>query len=803
MDTVLQDLRFGLRMLVKHRAFAAAVVVTLGLGIGVNTVVFSMADLVALRPLPMRNADGVVSMWQSHPDRGAERIHASYPDFADWRRQATSFEDLSARQYTSYNLTGVAEPTRVTACRATASLFRVWGLPAVEGRVFTDEEDRPGAPRVAVLSHGFWQRQFGSRSDAVGGTVRLDGEPYEVVGVLTPEIEIGGLGTIEVWTPLVPDADPADREARGLRVDGRLKPGIGLERASAEMRTIVARLAGEHPASNAGYAVRVVPLRESVMGAQAYRTVALLSLTVAFVLAIACGNVASLMLARNAARERETAVRTALGAGRLRVVRQLLTEGAILALIGGALGVALAGGGLALMRAVTYERAFQHLRIDVRMVAFSAVVSLVTPLLFGLVPALQAARADVISALRDGGSRSVTSRGGRGRRSLVVVQLALALTLLVVAGLSTRTAVELQTREMGFARRGLVTMRLDLNRSGYGNDERVRQLVGTLVERLASSPGASGAAATSSLPVVDGAAAVALAVEGQTPSAPGAAPWAARTVVTAGYFRTLRVALSQGRDFEAGDSRQATPVAIVSRALARHYFGDGPDLGRRIRTGAEKEAAPWLTIVGVVEDVQNPNFAEPPLPQVYVPFAQQPQRSLTLVVRSEREAATIAAARAEVARLDPDQALWRATSMEQLLREELNFPRLLAGMFGAFGVVALLLAAIGLYGVVSYAVSQRTREIGVRMALGAGRGDVLRLVAGQGLALIGTGLVLGLAGGMGMGQAMRSLLVGVSPTDAVTIAGVAVVLGAVAVSATLVPALRATRLDPTLALRAE
>lgn len=801
MDTVLQDLRFGLRMLAKHRAFAAAVVVTLGLGIGVNTIVFSMADLVALRPLPMRNADGVASMWLSHPDRGAERIGVSYADFVDWRRQATSFQDLSARQYASYNLAGVAEPTRVTACRATASLFRVWGLPAVEGRVFTDEEDRKGAPRVAVLSHGFWERQFGSRPDVIGQTVRLDREQYEVIGVLTPEIEIGGLSTIDVWTPLVPDANPTDRDARRLRVDGRLKHGVDLEQGGAEMRTIVARLAAEHPASNAGYAVRVVSLRQSVMGPGAYQIVALLSLTVVFVLAIACGNVASLMLARNAARERETAVRTALGAGRLRVVRQLLTEGALLALAGGALGVAVAGGGLALMRAVTYERALQQMRIDLRMLVFAGVVSLLTPLLFGLVPALQAVRANVVSTLRDSGGRSVTSRGGRGRRSLVVVQLALALTLLVVAGLSTRTAIELQRRDMGFARRGLVTMRLDLTPAGYGSDERVRQLVGPLLESLAAVPGARGAAATSSLPVVDSSPATALAVEGQAPSVPGAAPWAARTVVTDGYFRTVGISVVQGRGFEDSDSPEAIPVGAVSRAFARRYFGDGAALGHRIRVGAATD--PWLTIVGVVEDVQNPNLAEPPLPQVYVPFAQQPVRSLTLVVRSEREAATISAARAEVARLDPDQALWQTTSMEQLLREELNFRRLLAGMFGAFGVVALLLAAIGLYGVISYAVSQRTREIGVRMALGAGRGDVLRLVLSQGLAVIGVGLVLGLAGGMGMGQAMRGLLVGVSPTDAVTIGGVAGVLGAVALFATLVPALRATRLDPTEALRVE
>jgi putative ABC transport system permease protein len=801
METVVQDLRFGLRMLAKHRAFAAAVVVTLGLGIGVNTLVFGMADLVAFRPLPIHHAEGVASMWLSHPDRGIERIPVSYADFADWRRQATSFQDLSARQYASYNLTGVAEPTRVIACRATASLFRVWGLRAVAGRFFTDAEDRKGAPRVAVLSHGFWERQFGSQSDIIGRTVRLDGEPYEVVGVLTPEIEIGGLSTIDVWTPLGPDADPTDRNARSLRVDGRLKQGVDLEQAGAEMRTIVARLAREHPASNAGYAVRVVSLRQSVMGPQAYQTVALLSLTVVFVLAIACGNVASLTLARNAARERETAVRTALGAGRLRVARQLLTEGTLLALGGAALGVAMAAGGLALLRAVSYERALQQMHLDVRMLVFAGAVSLLTPLLFGLVPALQATRASVVSTLRDSGSRSATARGGRGRRALVVVQLALALTLLVVAGLSTRTAIALQAHDMGFIRRGLVTMRLDLTPVGYASDERVRQFVGPLVESLAASPGALGAAATSSLPVVDNAPATALAVEGQAPAVPGTSPWAARSVVTDGYFRTLGMAVVSGRGFEAGDSAEAVPVAVASRAFARRYFGDGTAIGHRIRVGADTD--PWLTIVGVVEDVQNPNFAEPPLPQVYLPFAQHPERSLTLVVRTAREAATIAAARAEVARLDPDQALWQATSMEQLLDEELSFPRLLAGMFGAFGAVALLLAAIGLYGVISYAVSQRTREIGVRMALGAGRSDVLRLVARQGLALIGTGLVLGLAGGLGIGHAMRGLLIGVGPTDPITIGGVGALLGAVALSATLVPALRATRLDPTEALRAE
>jgi len=801
MDRLIQDVRYGLRQMLRHRSFSGIVVLTLGLGIGVNALIFSFADLVVFRPLPIRDIETAASIWMTHADRGEERVQVSYPDFLEWREEADSFSQLTARTYRSYNMTGVEEPTRVRAAQATASLFEVWGLGAVHGRVFTEREDRPGAERVAVLSHAFWERQLGRQQDVLGRVVRLDGEPYTVVGVLDPAIEIGGLSEIDLWTPLTPDADPGDRERRYLRVSGRLAAGASVEKAAAEIAAIAERQARDYPATNAGWGVRVVPMREALMGQRAYLLMALLSLTVAFVLAIACANVANLMLARTTARSRETAVRTALGAGRRRLVRQLVTEGTLLALAGGALGVALAWAGLQVIHANTYEPAFQFIELNERVLLFTAAISLVTPLIFGLVPALQASRGSVVTALKEGAGRSVAGGAGKGRSALVVVQLSLALMLLVVAGLNVRAAIELQTLDMGFDRRELVTMRVDLPEVRYPEAERVRAFVDVLLERLSAAPGARGVAASTGIPVVDGSATRALAVLGAEARSPEASPWAAETVVTPGFFEALRIPLREGRSFTRADGADAAPVAIVSRAFATRYL-QGEALGRRIRLGAPDSEAPWREVVGVSENLVNPNLTEGPLPQVYVPFHQRPERSLAFLVRSADAAGVIAAARAEMRRLDPDQVLWDARSFEQLMREELNFARVFTILFAIFGISALGLAGLGLYGVVSYGVSQRRQELGVRIALGAQRGDVLRMVVGQGAVLTGIGVALGLLGGFGMGQAMASaLIVGVSPTDPLTFAGVSICLTAVSLLASYVPARRATRVDPIQALR--
>jgi predicted permease len=803
MDRLSQDVRDGLRQMLRHRSFAAIVVLTLALGIGVNALIFSFADLVVFRPLPIRDIDTAASLWMTHPERGDERVQVSYADYLEWRDQVRSLTELAARTYRSYNLTGVEQPSRILAAQATASLFPSWDIRAVRGRVFDQEEDRPGAERVALLSHGFWERQFGRDPGILGRVVRLDGEPYAVVGVLDPAIEIGGLSEVALWTPLAPDADPLDREERNLRVSGRLAPDTTLEEAAAELAALAARQSRDQPATNAGWGVRVVSMREGMMGPNTHLLIALLSLAVGFVLAIACANVANLMLVRSAARSRETAVRAALGAGRGRLVRQLVTEGAVLSLLGGCLGLILAWSGLRVIRSSTYEPAFQFVEINWRVLLFTAGISLLTPLIFGLVPALRAAGEGLATALKEGAGRSlVGGAGGRGRSVLVVAQLSLAVILLAVAGLNVRAAIELQRLDMGFEREELVTMRIDLPRARYPDPERLRIFADALLERLAAAPSARGVAASAGIPVVDGSTTRSLAVLGAEGRPLEAAPWAAETVVTPGFFDTLGIPVTEGRGFTREDGAEAAPVAVVSRAFASRYLSGGA-LGRRIRLGDDAED-PWREVVGVCGDLVNPNLTLAPQPQVYVPFHQRPERSLAILVRSADTAGIAGVARAEIARLDPDQVLWEARSFDQVMREELNFARVFIALFAIFGVSAMAMAGLGLYGVISYGVSQRRRELGLRIALGARSGDVLRMVVGQGALFTAIGLALGIGGGLAMGRAMAgALLVGVSPTDPATFAGVSLCLAAVALLASWVPARRATRVDPIQALRVD
>jgi putative ABC transport system permease protein len=802
MDRLAQDVRFALRQLLKHRGFAAVVVVTLGLAVGVNTLIFSFVNFFALRPLPFGDLSRLVIIFATHPERGTDRMGVAYGDFAEWRQETRSFEDMGAFVRRTYNLTGAGEPLRVQGSLATASLFKLWNLGAVRGRVLEPEDDRPGAPRVALLSHGFWSRQFGNDPGVVGRTVVLNGEPHVVVGVLTPAIEIGTLSEIDLWTPLVAVADPNDHEARTLRVTGRLRPGVEIDQAAAELRTLAQGQEREHPATNARWSTDVRPIRRALTGTNTYALLGLMGVAVALVLAIACANVANLVLARGAARRRETAVRAALGASRARLVRQFLTEGAVLAALGGALGVVLAGLGLDLIRSVTFEPFFQLVTVDRRVVAFSAAISLLTPIIFGLMPALQASGRDVVSALKDtgGGAIGASLRQARGRSLLVVAQISLALSLLLVAGLAVRMAMAYQRLNLGFEPRDLLTLKAELPATRYASDEQVRTFYERLRVRLAALPGVRSVAVATARPVLEPSPTEALAVEGREPSAKEAQPWAARTIVGAGYFETLAIPMVAGRSFGGQDIPGSEPTVIVSQALVDRYFVGTDPIGKRVRLGT---VSPWRTVVGVAGDVLNGDAGAPPLPQAYVPFEQQPSRELTLLVRTPSLEPVVAAARREVTQLDPEQPLYDVKTMHRAFFEALASNRVVTGLFVLFASVALGLAAIGLYGLVSYTVSQRTREIGVRVALGADHRDILRLVLGQGLRLTALGLVVGLPVGLGLSRVMASLLVGVSPTDPLTFTVVPVTLGLVALLATAVPARRAARCDPAVVLRAE
>ncbi len=801
MRDLVQDVRYGARLLVKQPGFTTVVGLTLALAIGANTLIFSIVSFMLLRPLPLRNIDTLASIFAIDPQRGSDRARVSYQDFLDWQAKTRTFSALGAMTSGTYTLSGHGEPMRVEAQRVSWNLLDIWGFKLELGRNFRAEEDAPGAGHAVILSDGFWRRQFAADPGIVGQAITLNGEPYTVVGVLDPEAELGNLSLIDVWTPLALPAD-TPRDTRDLRVYGRLGPGATVAQASAEVETVARQLQQDHPVTNTGWNARVVPALVAMTGANGWLVLGLLGVFVSLVLVIACANVANLMLARAVARRKEIALRAALGAGRLRLVRQILTESLLLGLLGGAVGLAIAKGGLLIMQAVAYEPFFQQIVLDHRVLVFAASLSLLTPLLFSFLPALQASRLDLNEALKEGGR---TSGGGRGRsrNALVVAQLGLAMTLLVLSGLIIRTAIAEAHLAIGFDPANVLTMHVDLTGPRYPDDERARLFYDTVVDRLARLPGVATAAVVDDLPAFGSPGSTDFSIEGRPAPTLSDRPWALRTTASPDYFRTFDIPLVRGRVFTRDDGPQAAGVALVSREAARRYWPDGDPVGQRIRLGDPNQAGPWLTVVGVVGDVlNNPDLNGPENPQLYVPAAQHPSRAMAIAVRTTTDAGgLLAAVRSTIHEVDPDQAVYDARTMAQRFHEELASDRLLYGMFTAFAFVALLLASAGLYGVMSYSVAQRSQEFGVRLALGARGADVMRLVMGQGVKLLVVGLAFGLLGGRALAQVIAGVLLGVGPNDPLTFGGVTLVLATVALLASYVPARRAIAIDPIRTLR--
>ncbi len=802
MGNLLQDLRVGLRMLLRQPVFAVVVVLTLGLAIGVNAVVFSFVSLFALRPLPFRDVDRLARLSSQHSDYGEEDMPATYADFLEWRRENRTMEDLAAYGLRSYGLTFQGDTVPVQGSLATASCFTEWGMPALHGRTLLTSDETPGAPRVAVLAHHLWATRFGSDPAIVGRSIILDGNAHTIVGVLTPAIEIGSLSLIDLWTALAREADPEDRTERTLLVTGRLKPGTTLDEAVADFRVLAETQQRDHRATNAGWTIRVQSLRSGMADNTSKALFVLLAVAVGLLLAMACANVANLMSARAITRQHETAMRAALGATRGRLVRQFLTEGTLLAVAGGLAGVAFAGWGLALIRSITLEKFFQQVTIDRDVLAFTACISLATPLLFALAPALRACRRDLVPAL--GRETRWASRARYRGRTLVVLQLSLAVFLLLLTGVSLRTMHALHRLDLGYPREGLVTLSVGLPASRYAHDEQIRSFVDALLERLRAVPGARSVGAASTLLVLDFPSAMPLTLDGRWNSSTGTvSPSANRVIAEPGYLPTIGLRLLKGRTLLTSDGSGGPGVAVVSRSFVARYFGEDEPLGRRIRLGQPGSEIPWLIIVGVASDVLNPVPGQPPAPYVYVPFAQHPPRSIVVVIRARDTAAVTNAARTEVARLDPNVSIRGPATVEKLLSDGLNGFRLVSGMFAVFGAVALFLAAMGLYAVVSHSVSVRVREIGIRRVLGADATNILRMLLGQGAVLVVIGLGIGLLMGLAGARAMSSAFLGVRPTDPVIFVTVPATLAAVGLLAILVPAVRATRTDPALAVRTE
>jgi putative ABC transport system permease protein len=806
METTWHDLRFAARMLAKKPGFTLVAVVALALGIGANTAIFSVVNSVLLEPLPYREPERLMMVWEDATSLGYPRDTPAPANFVDWRDQNSVFEGMAASASETFNITGDGEPEKIEAARVSAGLFRLLGVMPASGRDFAAEEDQPGGERVAVISHGLWQRRYGARPEVVGGTVTLDGEPHTVVGIMPPRFEFPSRG-VDVWVPIaLGGEEAASRGNHYLEVVARLKPGVNPAQAQSDMDAVARRLQELYPDTNTGLGVAVVPLHEQLVGEIRPALLILLG-AVGLVLLIACANVANLLLARAAARYREAAVRAALGAGRLRLVRQFLTESLLIAMLGGAAGLLLAFAGLRVLAAFIPEEISlaREISLDPRVLAFTVAISAATGIVFGLVPALQASSPNLNDSLKEGGRDPSAAGKSRARSTLVISEVALALVLLIGAGLLINSFVRLQSVDPGFRSDNLLTMSVVLPDTKYPDASRRAAFYDQTLARVGALPGVESAAVVTRLPLTFKGNANSYSVEGFPEPSPDQRPIAVTRVISPDYFRAMGIAVLRGRHFTPQDREDSGNVVVVNETFANRYWpGDDP-VGKRIKMGSLSSDAPWLTIVGVAADVRQFELSAPPRPQMYLPYTQLDFFSpRDLVVRTASDPLALATAvRNEVWAVDPDQPVSNVRTMGSIVAESLARQRFSMLLLAIFAGVALALAAVGIYGVLSYTVTQRTREIGIRMALGAERRDVMRLVVGQGFRLVVIGLAIGIVAALGLSRLMASLLFGVSPSDPATFLAVPAVLAAVALVASYVPARRATRVDPMRALRYE
>ena len=812
MSGLWQDMRYGMRMLMKRRGFTAIAILTLALGIGANTAIFTVVNAVLLRPLPFENAERLVRIGGRDLRKPSELPTTfSPPDFYDWRARNTVFEELAAMDGWSPSLTGAGEPERIQAAKVSANFFSVLKVNPAAGRAFLPEEEKRGNHYVAVLGHALWQRRFGGDLSIVDKQIELSGEKLTVVGIMPRDFQMprfNGYDYVEpeLWTPFAPDLNNWSRGGRSVDAAiARLKPGVTVEQAQAEFDSIGQQLQQQYPKSNASAGIKVVSLYEQLVGATRPALFVFVA-AVGFVLLIACANVANLLLARSATRGKEIAIRTALGAGRARIVRQLLTESVLLAAIGGALGLLLAMWATDLLLALSAGAIprFEHAGgLDRRVLLFTLFISTLTGIFFGLAPALQASKPDLNETLKEGGRTSAGAGRGRVRSLLVVSEIALSLVLLVGAGLLIKSFVRLQSVDPGFETQDVLTMTVFLNGKKYPQDEQHPVFFDQVVERARSLPGVEHVGLVSNLPISGNWDRLPIYPEGQLIDA-GEAQDTEEYMVNADYFGALRIPLREGRLFGAEDRADAPRAVVVGESTARRFWPNESAVGKRIKIG--DAANPWLNIVGVVGDVRHYGLDKPTNLQVYLPHAQKPSQQMTLVVRASgasADAGLAAAVRGQVWAVDRDQPVYDIKPMEQYVADSIAQRRFSMLLVAIFAVVALVLAVVGIYGVMSYTVSQRTREIGLRMALGAQGRDILKLVVGQGLVLTLAGVGAGVAAAFAVTRAMSSLLFGVSAADPLIFSAVAVLLTSVALFACYLPARRAARVDPMEALRYE
>ncbi len=808
-----RDLRIGLRMLARKPAFTALAVLTLALGIGANTAIFSVIHGVLFEPLPYRDADRLVQVWNKYPLMNLPRASVSIPDYLDRRRDVSAFEESALYNRQSFNLVSDGPPERVLGANATASLFSLLQVSPNLGRAFTAEEDRPGHDQVVVLSHGLWQRRFGGDRGIVGRTVRLSGEAHEVLGVMPEGFAFPG-PNVELWKPFAFTPEQASDDARGSEYSqmlARLAPGATLEQAQRQIDAIHAANMERFPDvkefwQSSGFGGMVIDYREQLYG-ELKPYLLLLQAVVGFVLLIACANVANLLLTRLAARQRELAIRSALGAGRWRMARQLLVESLLLSAVAGVAGVGLGYAGIRLLSWLGVGDASDSFSVglDPNVLFFTLALALTTGVLFSLFPIFSVWRADPNDVLKEGGGRggSAGRRAALPRNALVVSEVAMALILLIGAGLMVRTMGALMNEDPGFAKENVLTARVNLPSAKYQDDADAAQFFDRALERLRALPGVSSAGMVSSAPFSGNSASGSYWIEGYTPGAGESAPHAFQRVVDEEYFHTLDISLLQGRLFNRLDHADSEPVAVIDRLLVDKYFSGKDPLGQRLgRFGPD---SPRFTVVGVVESVKIRDLEQPITKEtIYVPYRQSPPRRMTFVVRSARDPESLIQPLSDtILEIDPELPAYGAITLERQLEQTLQTRRVSMVLLVAFGALAAVLAAVGIYGVLAFSIAQRSREIGTRMALGASPGQILQMVLGQGLALTAAGVVIGIAAALALGRLLASMLFGVDAYDPVTFAAVCALLLVVSLIACGAPARRATRVDPIEALRDE